>query len=126
MLFSQPFCTLQRSGLFPNSNYNKYKDHSQYVPLKHTEHLSNNALQATASAMSIDQTIHLYKDLYKLYKAISRGKSTNSVISKLKGAELVSKCKEMNPIDNYIQINITGSVGHARTRVYERSEKFPI
>jgi len=73
--------------------------------------VSLEALQAIAGLMPIEQAVSLYKDT----RAISRGQQTNAVIVQLREIETPIKMKGTNPIDNYIQVVLTGVEGRARS-----------
>jgi hypothetical protein len=60
--------------------------------------VSNDALQAIAGIMPIDQAISLYKDT----RAIARGQQTNAIIAQLKKIETPTKLKGIEQTVNYI------------------------
>lgn len=81
--------------------------------------VSNEALQAIAGVMPIDQTMHLYKDL----REMSNGHSVNAVIPELKKIETPNRIKEIHPKDNYISVDFTGIEGKAKIRIYTDGSK---
>ena len=81
--------------------------------------VSSEALSAIAGIMPIDQAMHLYKDT----RAVSRGQPTNSVLTELKKIEIPTKTKGIHPKDNYIRVDITGTVGNANVDIYTDGSK---
>ena len=74
----------------------------------------NEALQAIAGIMPIDQAISLYKDT----TAIARGQQTNAIIAQLKKIETPTKLQGTNPTENHIQVELSGEVGLAEVTLY--------
>ena len=81
--------------------------------------VSLDALQAIAGLMPIELAVSLYKDT----RAISRGQQTNAVITQLKNIETPVKIKGTNPIDNYVQVVLTGVEGIAEVSIYTDGSK---
>ena len=76
--------------------------------------VSNDALQAIAGIMPIDQAISLYKDT----RAIARGQQTNAIIVQLKKIETPTKLKGINPTENLIQVVLSGEERLADVTLY--------
>ena len=81
--------------------------------------VSNEALQAIAGIMPIDQAILLSNDI----KATNRGLQTNAVIPILKNPEIKTRCPDIHPKDNHIAIDDTGTIGQAEIQIYTDGSK---
>jgi hypothetical protein len=81
--------------------------------------VSNDALQAIAGIMPIDQAI----SLYKATRAITRDQQTNAIIAQLKKIETPTKLKGVTPTENHIQVVLSGEEGLAEVTLYTDESK---
>jgi hypothetical protein len=81
--------------------------------------VSHKALSAIAGIMPIDQAMHLYKDI----RAISRSKTTNTVINELKKIKIPIKTRGIHPKDNHIRVDLSGTEGNTNVSIYTDGSK---
>ncbi|KAJ4429313.1 hypothetical protein ANN_26317 [Periplaneta americana] len=87
--------------------------------IKSYKTVSNVAMQAIAVTMSIEQALHLNKDM----KAVRRGLPTNAVLPKLKKTELPTRFGGIHPKDNSVTIDNGGTVIPANIQIFTDGSK---
>lgn len=81
--------------------------------------VSNDALQVISGVMPIDLALLLRNDI----KAITNGQVTNAVFTERHKIETSAKMGLIHPRDNNIRVDISGSLGEARVRLYSDGSK---
>jgi len=77
------------------------------------------AISAIEWLISLDQDMHLYKDI----RAISRGQPTNAIIPELKKIVIPIKTRGLYPKNSHIHVDLSGTEGSANVTIYTDGSK---